>query len=357
MQLQREYKRVVVKIGSSLLFGRLLDDASEDFIFPLRQIASQIADLIKEGKEMVIVSSGAIASGMRLLKMKSRPKELVSLQAVAAVGQHFLIHQYQRCFQKERLNCAQVLLTWEDFDDRRRYLNARNTLLKLLDLGVVPIVNENDTVSTEEIKFGDNDRLSALVATLIKADLLIILSDVDGLLDKENKVIPLVDQIIPKIKLLACSTNKATCVGGMISKIEAAGITMDSGIPAVIANGHQDRIISSIIAAPDKHGTLFIPKKALSAKKHWIAFGTKPKGKVIVDDGAKRALINKKSLLSVGVVGMQGNFASGDIISIVDKEANEFARGKIRLESMQLDKILGRRSDKEVIHCDNIVIL
>jgi glutamate 5-kinase len=224
-------------------------------------------------------------------------------------------------------------------------------------LKCIPIVNENDTVSTDEIKFGDNDRLSALVATLINADLLIILSDVDGLLDKSKKVIPVVDEITARIKELACPTDKKTCVGGMTTKIEAAKIAMDSGIPCVIANGRTKDIILSAIKEPERYGTLFSPKKGLAARERWIAFGTKPRGKIIVDDGAKRALINKKSLLSVGIIASEGSFESGDIVSVIDTEKFEFARGKVSLSSKQLDKIKGRRYDKEIIHRDNIVIL
>lgn len=353
--LERNYKRIVIKIGSSLLFAQ--QAYSECFTYPMDNIASQISGLVQQGKEIVIVSSGAIASGMRILKMESRPKELSSLQALAAVGQHLLMYEYRRFFETKKINCAQLLLTWDDFDNRQRYLNAKNTLLALLKYGVIPIVNENDTVSTEEIKFGDNDRLSALVSSLISADLLIILSDVDGLLDKDKKVIRVIDEITPQIKTLACPTDKKTCVGGMITKIEAAKICMKSGIPCVIANGRTKDIILSVIKEPEKHGTLFSPKKRLAARERWIAFGTKPKGKILVDDGARRALLNKKSLLSVGVINLEGNFEIGDIVSVVDRQNDEFARGKVGLSSKQLDKVKGRRYDKEVIHRDNIVIL
>ena len=214
-QLGKNYKRIVVKIGSSLFYsGKNLDTLR------LVGIVSAISELIRtEGREAIIVSSGAIALGMNSMKLKSRPKDLSFLQAAAAIGQGLLMDSYSEYFKKYGKTCAQVLLTRDDFDSRQRYLNAKNTLLKLLELGVVPIINENDTVSTDEIKFGDNDRLSALVATVIGADLLIILSDVDGLLDKDKKVIRVVDEITPQIKALACTTNKKTCVGGMITKI------------------------------------------------------------------------------------------------------------------------------------------
>lgn len=355
--LEIDYHRIVVKIGSSLLFS-----AEDKFTFEIfKNIAHQVAGLVKEGEKVVVVSSGAIALGMHELGLRQRPKELYDLQAAAAVGQNILMNTYRRFFKgvfdKKELHGAQVLLTWEDFNDRKRYLNAKNTLIALLKYGTVPIINENDTVSTEEIKFGDNDRLSALVASLISADLLIILSDVDGLLDKNKKVIKVVDEITPQIKNIASSTDKKTCVGGMITKIEAAKIAVDSGIPCVIANGRHKDIILSVIKEPQKQGTLFLPKKGLAARERWIAFGTKPKGKVLVDEGAKNALINNKSLLSVGVTAIDGVFECGDIVSVIDKQGCEFARGKVGLSSKQLEKVKGSRCDKEAIHCDNIVIL
>ncbi|MDD5166151.1 MAG: glutamate 5-kinase [Candidatus Omnitrophica bacterium] len=353
-QSVKDYKRIVIKIGSSLIFP---EDINSDFA--IDGIIDQVADLVKFGKEVIIVSSGAVASGMHILKMKSRPRQVSSLQATAAVGQHLLMYEYRKFFEKKGLTCAQVLLTWEDFDDRKRYLNAKNTLLTLLKLGSIPIINENDTISTDEIKFGDNDRLSALVATLINADLLVILSDVDGLLDRENKVIKIVDEITPQIRALACPTDKKICVGGMITKLEAAKIAVGSGIPCVIANGKNKCIIRDITETclTGGSGTFFLPKKSLAQRQRWIAFGTKSKGRIMVDDGAKKALMNKKSLLSVGVAGLEGNFECGDIVSVVDKHDSEFARGKAGLSSQKLDKIKGSRFDKEVIHRDNIVIL
>lgn len=354
MQSRKNYKRIVVKIGSSLFAGRGqgLDTGL------LEGVAAQISGLIEDGKEVVVVSSGAIALGMSILKLGTRPKELGYLQAAAAIGQHELMHAYKLALKRHSLNCAQLLLTWEDFSDRKRYLNAKNTLNKLLELKCLPVINENDTVSTEEIKFGDNDRLSALVAILTAADLLIILSDVDGLLDKDKKVIRLVDKITGRIKALASPTSKRTCVGGMITKIEAAAVSVDSGIPCVIANGHNKGIIKEIVNDPFGQGTLFLPRqKLLGAKERWMAFGTKAKGKIVIDDGAKKALLDKKSLLSVGVVGCEGDFCSGEIVSVCDKNNCEIARGKVGLAFHDLDKVKGERFPKEIIHRDNIVIL
>lgn len=353
--LGRDYKRIVIKIGSSLLYS----DKNKLDLTLVNDIAGQIWRLVRNKKEVVLVSSGAIVCGMSILGLESRPKELSYLQAVAAIGQHELMQVWRRPFKEKALNCAQVLLTWEDFDNRKRYLNAKNTLLKLLELKTVPIINENDTVSTDEIKFGDNDRLSALVSSLILADILIILSDVDGLFMKDKKtVVEIVDRITPQIEELACPSNRKTCVGGMITKIEAARIAVDSRIPCVIANGRRKDIIPSIIKQQEGCGTIFLPQKGyLAAKKRWIAFSAKSKGKVIVDEGAKNALLNNKSLLSVGIIGIEGNFDAGDIVSIIDKQNSEFARGKVGVSSEQLDKIKGSHYHKEVIHCDNIVIL
>ena len=353
MQLQKDYKRVVIKIGSSLFCPKR--ETVNLGLFSV--IVNQISALVEDGREVVVVSSGAVALGMQQLNLSERPKELSQLQSVSAIGQNELMNTYSRLFAS-KIRVAQILLTWEDLDERGRYLNAKNTILTLLKFkNVVPIINENDTVSTEEIKFGDNDQLSARVASLICADLLIILSDVDGLLDKDKKVIRVIDEITPQVEMLACPTTKKTCVGGMITKIEAARIAMNSGIPCVIANGHKEGIIFSVIKEPQRQGTLFIPKAGLAAKQRWIAFGTKAKGEIIVDDGAKRALINKKSLLSVGVVATEGNFSAGDIVSVRDKKNCEFAKGKVGITSKELDKVKGSRFHKEVIHRDNIVIL
>ncbi|MCK9572424.1 MAG: glutamate 5-kinase [Candidatus Omnitrophica bacterium] len=354
MQSQKKYKRIVVKIGSSLFYS----DKSKLDEKLLESVCSQVADLLKAQYEVVLVSSGAIALGMSVLGLNSRPKELAGLQAAAAIGQHELMDIYRKAFKKYSLNCAQLLLTWDDFSNRQRFLNAKNTLNTLLKLKTVPIINENDTVSTDEIKFGDNDRLSALVSILVGADLLIILSDVDGLLDGNQKVVRLVDKITAQIKSLAAPAKKKTTVGGMITKIEACRIATASGISSVIANGKAKDIISLLAADASASGTLFLPVgTCLDAKERWMAFGSKAKGKVIIDDGAKKALLAKKSLLAVGVTSTEGSFLSGEIISICDKKKIEFARGKAGVSSKELDKVLGSHFDREVVHRNNIVIL
>jgi len=356
---ERNYKRLVVKIGSSLFYS---DKKKLDFAL-LNNIVSEVSELAKRSNtrpyEIIIVSSGAIALGMSLLGQTKRPKELSHLQAIAAIGQNELMNNFRQLFIDNQLHCAQILLTWDDFDNRKRYLNAKNTLNTLLKLKSIPVINENDTVSTEEIRFGDNDRLSALVASLVNADMLIMLSDVDGLLGKNRQsLISVVDNISPQIRALASPSDKSTSVGGMVTKLDAAKIAVDSGIPCIIASGRKKNIISLCINEPETAGTLFLPKTGcLAEKKRWIAFGTKPKGSILVDEGAQKALKNKKSLLSVGITGSSGDFDTGDIVSICDCENKEFARGKICISQKNLESIKGKKSDKEVIHCDNIVIL
>jgi len=255
MRSQKNCKRIVVKIGSSLFASKSnnLDTAL------VNSIAKEISALIRQGKEVVVVSSGAIALGMSILKLTNRPKQLKDLQAAAAIGQHELMHVYKLALKKYNLNCAQLLLTWDDFLGLR-FHNAKNTLNTLLRLKCVPIINENDTVATQEIKLGDNDRLSALVSILVGADLLIILSDVDGLLDQDKEIIRRVNKITGEIKSLACPTSKKTCVGGMVTKIEAARIAVEEGIPCVIANGNKFGIITKVALNPFSEGTIFLPK-------------------------------------------------------------------------------------------------
>jgi glutamate 5-kinase len=345
--LPLNFKRLVIKIGSSLFYFKAV----------LESLCDQIAYLNKE-KEIVLVSSGAIFWGMNILGIKRRPQRLAQLQAAAAVGQNQLMQVYRSFFNKWNTECGQILLTWEDFNQRSRYLNAKNTILTLLKLKVIPIINENDAVSVEEIKFGDNDRLSSLVANLVDADLLIILSDVDGLLDERRQIIKVVEEITPKIQALCKNTDKQTSVGGMISKIQASKIAVDSGIYCIIANGKKKNILYEILNSPFEAGTLFLPKKEKPlALKRWIAFGAKPKGKIFVDEGAKQALLNKKSLLAVGIVKVEGEFKKGDIVSVFDTKNNEFARGKAELDSHQTQSIKGERFTHEVIHQNNLVIL
>ncbi|MFH1678959.1 MAG: glutamate 5-kinase [Candidatus Omnitrophota bacterium] len=349
-RLRKQYQRIVIKIGSSLLIKAQVID----------RLISQIVELIGRDKEreVILVSSGAIACGMGILGLKTRPVKLSHLQAAASLGQSELMEFYRGRFSAYNIKCAQLLLTWDDFDDRDRYLSARNTLEVLLSWGSLPIINENDTVSVDEIKFGDNDRLSALVANLIDADLLIILSDVEGLLNpKTEEVIRVVDRITAKIERLASSSDKAVCVGGMKTKLSAARIAMESQIPCLIVNGKKSNALELALCDPYNAGTLFLPGDIrIPARKRWLIFCARPKGNINVDDGARAALLAGKSLLSVGVIGIQGHFIPGDIVDIMDGKGAAFARGKVNFSAQDLDKIKGKQKMKEVVHCDNLVI-
>ncbi len=344
----KDYQRIVIKIGASLLTDLQVVD----------RLVEQIADLINQRRQVILVSSGAIACGMGTLGLKTRPTRLDHLQAAASLGQSELMEIYRRRFSAFNIKCAQILLTWEDFDDRSRYLNAKNTLQVLLRWGSLPIINENDTVSVEEIKFGDNDRLSALVANLVEADMLIILSDVEGLLDpKTSEVIRVVNKITPKIERLASSSDKAISVGGMKTKLSAARIAMESQIPCLVIDGKKSRALQLALNDPLNAGTLFLPVEArIPARKKWLIFCSRPKGKIRVDNGAKAALLAGKSLLSVGVVGLEGNFTPGDAVEVTDKDGVAFARGRVNFSPQDLDRIKGKQKMKEVIHRDNLVI-
>ena len=369
MQSRKSFSRIVVKVGSSLISPR----ANAIELKYLKALIEQIEKLWLDNKEVVLVSSGAVACGMSLLGLKKRPRDMDSLQAAAAIGQNELMAIYRRLLKEKNRLCAQLLLTWDDFENRNRYLNVRATLRTLLKNKALPVINENDTVSTDEIRFGDNDRLSAMVANLIGADLLLILSDVDGLYRLPGKqVIERVDEITPEIISFCCKTDKPEgsglasysqshkpgCVGGMSSKLEAIKIAGGAGVPAIIANGRsKDSLLKSVYG--QSIGTFFAPHKpCLKAKKTWIAYGVRTRGRLIVDSGAKKALIEAgKSLLSVGIGEIEGDFKPDDIVSIVDKDHNEFARGKVNFSAKDLRRLKGRRLEEEVIHRDDLVIL
>jgi len=369
--MNKKSKRIVVKLGTSLLTAKKnrLDKGR------IGSIVGQIAELWDKGNEVLLVTSGAIGAGMGLLKMNERPHSLQKLQACAAVGQSELMRIYDHFFSKKGRLTAQLLLTAEDLSDRKRYLNAKNTLHTLLEEGIVPIINENDTVSTEELRFGDNDKLSGLVANLIGADLLVMLTDVDGLFRCDAKgrklgiCIKEVTQITDEVKKLAHKTKTKLGIGGMTSKIEAGKLCIDSGICCVVANGCKKDILLNIMEGKPE-GTTFLPRGVkITAKKHWIAHSAKVRGRIIVDSGAKDALIiKKKSLLSSGIVDLQGNFIAGDVISVIDKSNKEFARALTNYSSSEIRKIkglktsqiknaLGYKSSDEVLHRDNLVVL
>jgi len=344
----KDYRRIVIKIGASLLTSKEGLDC----------VISQIAGFIRDKRQVILVSSGAIAFGMKTLGLKTRPSRLDQLQAAASLGQNELMRFYADKFEPYDIKTAQILLTWEDFNDRTRYLNSKHTIEALLGWSALPIINENDTVSVEEIRFGDNDRLSALVANLVGADILIILSDVEGLLDRNGQVVRMVEQITPSIERLASPTDKEFCVGGMKTKISAAKIAVESSIPCIIVDGKKSTGLTLALSRPFEAGTIFLPKeRSLSAAKRWVVFCAKPKGQIWVDDGAKKALLNNKSLLSVGLIRYEGKFNHGDIVDISDSKDEVFGRGKVNFSSQDLDKVKGLQKMKEVIHKDDLVIL
>jgi glutamate 5-kinase len=326
----------------------------------MQQLVAQIAEQRKAGREIVLVTSGAVGAGMGALGYEKRPGELAELQACAAVGQSRLMATYDKIFSGFGLAVAQVLLTHEDLEHHERHLNARNTLVTLLDRGVVPIINENDAVSITELKFGDNDKLSALVASLLPADLLVILTSVDGVIENfgqaNARTLSVIEQIDAAVEDMAGGTTSATAVGGMKSKIEAAKIVVRSGIPLVIASGRKNGVLARVAAGRDE-GTLFVARPAkLQGRKRWIAFFHHPKGSLFVDDGAKHALREKgKSLLPPGVARCEGAFASGDVVRICDLDGTEFARGIARFDS---EAVRARQLPKEeLVHRDDLVIL
>jgi len=346
----------VVKLGT----GVLTDSRKQPDLAQMEQLVSQMAEQRTFGKEIVLVSSGAVGAGMGVLGFQTRPSELAELQACAAVGQSRLMAIYEKLFAQFDLPVAQVLLTHEDLQHHERHLNARNTLVTLLAHGIVPIINENDAISFTELKFGDNDKLSALVASLLPADLLVLLTTVDGVIEnfgKANpKTLPIIEQIDSAIERLAGGTDSTTAVGGMASKIQAAKIVVRSGIPLVIASGRKKIVLARVIAG-EEEGTLFVPKPArLQGRKRWIAFFHHPKGALFVDGGAKKALReNGKSLLPPGVARCEGKFDAGEVVRICDLDGTEFARGISAFNSAEIRARQLKRV--EVVHRDNLVIL
>lgn len=362
--------RIVVKVGTSLL----TDGSGNLNCEFIQSLCDDLSSLKKQGKEIILVTSGAIVAGRAMLKGVAQ--NLREKQAAAAIGQVRLMQVYEQEFEKKNILIGQVLLTREDLEERNRYLNARNTLLTLLNLGAIPIINENDTVAVEEIQVGDNDTLSAIVAAKINADYLTILTDVEGLYtddptkNKNAKFISEVREITPEIEILA-GKNPAgeRGTGGMLTKIEAAKIATRSGVTMVIAQGKKDKVVSRILKG-EKIGTKFLPhEEGLKARERWIAFGMKVKGKIYIDSGAVEALVKKgKSLLPSGISSVEGKFQVGDMISIFSPQAKEIARGltyysaeeieRIKgKKSQEIESILGRKDYDEIIHRDNLVIL
>jgi glutamate 5-kinase len=360
---------VVVKIGSNVL---TLDQGLN--LPVIASISHEISRLIASGLEVILVSSGAMAAGMRKLQLAKRPEAIPARQAVAAVGQAGLILTYEEAFARDGLKVAQILLTGEDMTSRKRYLNARNTLNTLLEWRVVPIINENDTVMVDEIKFGDNDNLAAVITLLMDADLLINLTDIDGLYDKDPRVfddatrLSEVNTIGKNIERYASDIPGALGTGGMLTKIKAARKVTAAGIPMIIANGTQPDILHRLFKGSET-GTFFIPRKErLSSRKCWLAFSLKPKGAIVIDDGAVGAIVRGgKSLLPSGIVRVVGEFNVGDPVQFIDADGTVLGNGLVNYTASDIRKIKGLRTSQiadslgekpydEVIHRDNLVL-
>ncbi len=364
-------KRVVIKIGSSVLtneYGELSEGVFDE-------IAGEISRIKSRGIEPIVVSSGAIAAGMKKLNLEVKPRDISMKQAIAACGQSALMWYYEKAFSAFGEKVAQILLTHDVLSVRKRFLNARKTLFTLLGMGVIPIVNENDTVAVEEIMLGDNDNLAALVTSLVEADLLVLLTDIEGLYNKDPRnhrdaeLITLIDEIDERIEEIAGETLGRTTTGGMRTKIEASKTAAAFGVPTIIANGKKPTKLSEIFSGKDV-GTLFLPaKEKLKGRKHWIAFTLKPSGEIRIDDGAKRAISSSgKSLLPAGIKDVSGEFEVGELVRCVDEGGKEVARGlssyssdEIRkiagAKTSEIEKILGYKYSDEVIHRDDLVVV
>jgi glutamate 5-kinase len=366
----RDFKRIVIKIGSSSIAYA----TGRPNLYQIESLVRQLADLYNQGREVILVTSGAVGTGAGKLGLAERPKTIPQKQAAAAVGQGVLMHVYEKYFAEYGVTVGQVLLTREDFSDRRRFLNARNTLNALIQYKVIPVINENDTVAVDEIKFGDNDSLSALVAGLIDAEILILLSDIHGLFtadprkDAGARLIKNVTELNSDIESLAGGAGSKLGTGGMATKLQAARIAMHSGVVMVLASAEEKDIIKRVVDG-EESGTVFWPlTNKLENKKRWIAYGSVLCGKIIVDEGAARALTEQgKSLLPSGITGVEGAFEIGNTVSIIDGTGREIGRGivyysseevkKIKgLQTSEVVRVLGYKDYDEVVHRNNLVM-
>lgn len=362
--------RLVVKVGTSVITDKQGKINPEK----IRDIARQIEEIVKIGVEPVIVTSGAIASGMEILKINKKPKEIGKRQALASVGQVLLMEIYASAFRKHGLQIGQILVTHEDIRDKNRCLNLMNTLNTLISMKVIPVINENDALSFTEIQFGDNDNLSATIAQIINADLLLLLSDVAGLYERNPKkdpkasIISVVKKIDERILAVAEGTQSEKSIGGMVSKIEAARKAGLYGIHTRIVSGDEKNVIVRVVKG-EEIGTLFVPERKLSRNKWWTAFAYRSKGKIWIDEGAEKAIReNGKSLLPSGVIKVEGQFSRGDCVEILTKNGSLLSKGITNyssyevelikgLKTVEIEKKLGYKYRDEIIHRDNMVIL
>jgi len=359
---------IVVKVGTNVLSREngLLDEPR------IVQLCCDLCQMIEQKRRVVLITSGAVGAGMGLLKLAERPTEIAELQAVAAIGQGKLIETYAQILRLYDVKCAQILLTANDLSNRESYLNARNTILTLLDWGILPIINENDTVSVAELRttFGDNDRLAALVANLFEYPLLILLTDVEGLFDRDPadpsaQLIPVVEQWSPDLLQMVAEKRSGRSKGGMASKLKAAKMITASGGNVIIANGDQEDSLRRIFSAQET-GTVFLTQQYLAARKRWLGFAVQTRGRLILDEGAVNAVVNKgKSLLPVGILGADGTFERGEIVSLVDSQGREIGHGLTNYGSRDVLRICGKKTSElrdilgqnvhtEVIHRDNM---
>lgn len=366
----KDAKRIVVKIGTSTL----THDTGKMNFFRIEKLVRELSDLVNQGKEIILVTSAAVSAGMDRLGMKERPKTIPEKQAVAAIGQGILMHTYEKLFGEYGQIVAQVLLTREDSVKRTRYANSRNTLLTLLNMGVIPIVNENDAVAIDELKIGDNDTLSAMVASIVDADILVILSDVEGVFtdnpqkNPNARLLSEISDITPDMEALSGETGSLRGTGGMYTKIQAGKIAVNSGVTMLIASGSRDGVLRDILSGINI-GTIFISKEnRLQIRKRWLAFGARIHGSVIVDAGCEQALAAGSSLLAAGIKQVEGEFEQGKTIRILALSGREIARGLANysaeetrrimgLHTNEIAEVLGHKPYDEVIHRDNMTLL
>lgn len=349
-------KRIVVKAGSKVL----VQSTGRPDSRRLKLLIDELAQFQNNGGEMAFVSSGAVGVGRDALGMKTRPKAMPDLQMAAAVGQMRLMSVYDHLFRENSCQIGQVLLTYDALKHRERHLNARNTLLNLIAHRIIPVINENDAISTEEIQFGDNDVLAALVAILVDADALILLSTTNGLRDGDNKRVSYIEEVDDEVLKLVADKTDALSTGGMASKLQSAQLAAHNGIPVVIANGRKTGVLSRILQGKNEGTLLFPEPRDISKRKRWIAFFNRPEGQLIVDDGAAAALAKGKSLLPVGIKAVEGSFKVGAMVGIRTLAGESVARGLVEYSSAKIDEIKGCRTtgkSGEVIHRNNMVML